>query len=288
MTTQGDLAGRTVLISGGSRGIGLAIALRAAREGANIAIAAKTATPDPKLSGTIFSAAEEVERAGGRALPLVVDVRDENAVQEAVDKTVDHFGGIDVCVNNASAIHVAGTLETSAKRYDLMHQINARGTYLLSRACIPHLKSSNNPHVIALCPPLDLRPEWFGRFPAYAISKFNMSLCMMAMAEEFRSLGIAFNGLWPRTAIATAALSMGRAQGNGLVARKPDIVAEAACAIFRRPAHACTGRFFLDDEILWEEGWRDFSPFEQVPGAPLTLDLFVSREGWAPPGVTIA
>lgn len=288
MTTRADLKDCTLFISGASRGIGLAIALRAAEEGANIAIVAKTAESTAKSSGTVYSAAEEVERRGGRALPLVVDIRDDGAVEHAVDETVRHFGGIDICVNNASAIHIGGTLTTNAKRYDLVHQINARGTYLVSRACVPHLKHSPNPHVIALCPPLQLRPEWFGQFPAYAISKFNMSLCMMAMADEFRSLGIAFNGLWPRTAIATAALSMGGDQAVDLVPRRPEIVAEAACAIFKRSARTCTGRFFLDDEILWEEGWADFSRFEQKPGAPLSLDLFVDKDAWAPPGVCVA
>ncbi|WP_150293251.1 SDR family oxidoreductase [Sphingobium estronivorans] len=288
MAGRVDLTGRTIFISGASRGIGLAIALRAAREGANIAIAAKTAEPGPKSRETVYDAAQAIERLGGKALPLVVDIRDGEAIEAAVGKAADHFGGIDICVNNASAIHVAGTLGTGAKQYDLMHQINGRGTYLLSRACIPYLKSAENPHVLALCPPVHLRPEWFSQFPAYTVSKLNMSLFMMAMAEEFRSAGIAFNGLWPRTAIATAALSMGNDGENPIVARRPDIVAEAACAIFRRDARACTGRFFLDDEILWEEGWTDFAGFEQRRGVPLTLDLFVSRDAWAPPGVVVA
>lgn len=288
MTGPLDLKGRTIFISGASRGIGLAIALRAARDGANIAIAAKTAVANPRLNGTIYSAVQEVERAGGKALPIVVDIRDDTSVQIAVDQAANHFGGIDICVNNASAIHVADTLATDAKRYDLMHQVNARGTYMLSRACIPYLKESENPHVLALSPPLHLRPDWLARFPAYAVSKLNMSLYMLAMAEEFRSSGIAFNGLWPRTAIATTALSMGSGDEGQIVARKPEIMAEAACAIFRRPARACTGRFLLDDEVLWEEGWTDFTGFETGAGKPLSLDLFVNPEAWAPPGVVVA
>lgn len=287
MGANRDLAGRTLFITGASRGIGLAIALRAAREGANIVIAAKTAEPNPRLAGTIHSAAEAVEREGGKALALAVDIRDQAAVDEAVGKAVERFGGIDICVNNASAISLGGTLATDGKRYDLMHQINARGTYMVSRACIAHLRASANPHVLALSPPLDIRPQWFAPFPAYAVAKFNMSLYMMAMAEEFRSEGIAFNGLWPRTAIATAALSVAGAGGQGLRARRPEIMAEAACAIFKRLAKACTGRFFLDDEVLWEEGWTDFSAFAPDAGEPLSIDLFVDAQAWAPPGVMV-
>lgn len=288
MASQVSLEGKTLFITGASRGIGLAIACRAAREGANIVIAAKTSVPNERVSGTIFSAAEAVEKAGGRALPLAIDVRDGDAIQQAVEKAASHFGGIDICVNNASAIHIGGTLAVDAKAYDLMHQINARGTYLVTRACIPFLMKSDRPHVLTLSPPLDLRPHWLGRFPAYALSKFNMSLYMMAMAEEFRLEGIAFNGLWPRTAISTAALKMGSAPEMSLVARRPDIMAEAACALFKREPGACSGRFFLDDMLLWEEGWREFSDFEENPGKPLTLDLFVDREAWTPPGLRIA
>lgn len=282
-----DLAGKTFFITGASRGIGRAIALRAAREGANIVIAAKTESPHPRLPGTIHSVAREVEAAGGRALALVVDIRDEAMIGVAVERAVEAFGGIDICVNNASAINLGGTLVVDGRRYDLMHQINARGTYLVSRACIPYLRRADNPHVLGLCPPPQLRPEWFSRFPAYAVSKFNMSLFMTAFAAEFRSEGIAFNGLWPRAAIDTAALAMGE-EGARLVARGPEIVAEAACAIFRRRARACTGRFFLDDEVLWEEGRTDFSEFRPKGDEPLSLDLFVDREGWAPPGVVVA
>ena len=283
-----SLKNRTLFITGASRGIGLAIALRAAREGANIVIAAKTAEPSPKQTETIYTAAAAVERVGGKALPLVVDIRDDAAVEDAAAQATATFGKIDICVNNASAIHLGGTLETDVKRYDLMHQINGRGTYIVSRACVAHMRTSDNPHVLALCPPLQLRPEWFSRFPAYAVAKFNMSLYMMAMADEFRTQGIGFNGLWPRTAIATAALSMGGSDMPPVVARTPEIVAEAACAIFKRSARACTGKFFLDDEILWEEGWRDFSDFERIPGTPLSLDLFVDKDAWAPPGTSVA
>ncbi|MBY8825645.1 SDR family oxidoreductase [Sphingomonas colocasiae] len=283
-----DLCGKTLFITGASRGIGLAIALRAAREGANIVIAAKSSVPRPGISGTIFTAADAIERAGGKALPIAVDIRDGDAIDAAVEKAVAHFGGVDICVNNASAINLGGTLAVNAKSHDLMHQINARGTYLVSRACLPHLLRSANPHVLALSPPPHMRPHWFGRFPAYALSKFGMSIYMMAMAEEFRAQGVAFNGLWPRTAIATAALGMGGEQSAGIVARRPEIMAEAACTIFKRDARACTGRFFLDDEVLWEAGHRDFDAYQDVPGMPLTLDLFVDRDAWTPPGVAIA
>ena len=282
------LRGKTLFVTGASRGIGLAIALRAAREGANIVIAAKTSVARSGSSSTIFTAAAEIEKAGGRALPIAVDIRDGEAIDAAVEKAVAHFGGIDICVNNASAINLGGTLAVNAKGYDLMHQINGRGTYLVSRACLPYLLRSDNPHVLALSPPLQLRPQWFGRFPAYALSKFSMSIYMMAMAEEFRVQGVAFNSLWPRTAIATAALSMGGEQSAGIVARRPEIMAEAACTIFKRDARTCTGRFFLDDELLWEAGHKDFAVYQDAPRAPLTLDLFVDRDAWAPPGVVIA
>ena len=201
-----SLSGKTLFVTGASRGIGLAIALRAARDGANIVVAAKTADPHPKLPGTIYTAAAEIEAAGGRALPIVVDVRDEASVQAAVDKAVETFGGIDICVNNASAISLTGTLATDMKRYDLMHQINGRGTFLTSKLCLPHLKKAANPHILALSPPLDMSPHWFGPHVAYSMAKYNMSLCMLGMAAEFKSDGIACNALWPRTAVATAAM----------------------------------------------------------------------------------
>lgn len=283
-----SLKGKTLFITGASRGIGLAIGLRAARDGANVAIAAKTSQPHPKLPGTIHTAAGQIEAAGGRALPLVVDVRDEASVREAVDATVSHFGGIDICVNNASAISLTGTLETDMKRYDLMHQVNARGTFLVSRLCIPHLRKADNPHVLALCPPPDLRPEWFAAHPAYTASKYGMSLYMMAMAAEFRHESIAFNGLWPRTPIATSAVKF--AVGGEQVmsrSRTPDILADAAYAIFCRPARSVTGQFFIDDEVLWAEGVTDLGRYACTPAATLAVDLFVDPAAPAPPGVRV-
>ncbi|WP_129774645.1 SDR family oxidoreductase [Peristeroidobacter soli] len=283
-----SLKGKTLFITGASRGIGLAIGLRAARDGANIVIAAKTSQPHPKLAGTIHSAAEQIEAAGGRALPVVVDVRDEASVRAAIDAAVDRFGGIDICVNNASAISLTGTLETDMKRYDLMHQVNARGTFLVSRLCIPHLRAAVNPHVLALCPPLDLRPEWFAAHPAYTASKYGMSLYMMAMAAEFRDEGIAFNGLWPRTTIATAAVKF--APGGAELmdrSRTPEILADAAHAIFCRPAQSATGQFYLDDEVLYAEGITDFSGYSRNTAAELAVDLFVDPAAPAPPGVRV-
>lgn len=281
-----SLKGKTLFITGASRGIGLAIGLRAARDGANIVIAAKTADAHPKLPGTVFTAAEEVEQAGGQALPLIVDVRDEVAVKAAVKEAVDRFGGIDVCVNNASAISLTGTLDTEMKRYDLMHQINARGTFLVSRACIPHLLKAANPHVLALSPPLDFRPRWFAAHPAYTVAKYSMSLYMMAMAAEFKNQGIAFNGLWPRTTIATSAIEFNLADAESMRhSRKPEIMADAAYHIFNRPARQCTGQFFLDDDVLWSEGIDDVSDYSADPAAGLHVDLFVDPNAPRPPGV---
>lgn len=282
------LKDKTLFITGASRGIGLAIGLRAARDGANVVIAAKTDKPHPKLPGTIHSAAEEIESAGGRALPIVVDVRDEASVSAAVDAAVDRFGGIDICVNNASAISLTGTLQTDMKRYDLMHQINARGTFLVTRLCIPHLRKSANPHVLALCPPLELRPQWFAPYPAYTVAKFGMSLYMMAMAAEFQHEGIAFNGLWPRTTIATSAVKFAISRDLLDRSRRPEIMADAAHAILCRPARSCTGRFLLDDEVLWAEGVTDFRPYACDPAAELPVDLFVDPTAPAPPGVRVA
>ncbi len=283
-----SLAGKTLFITGASRGIGLAIGLRAARDGANIVIAAKTDTPHPKLPGTIHSAAAELEAAGGQALAMVVDVRDEASVQAAVEAAVDRFGGIDICVNNASAISLTGTLETEMKRYDLMHQVNARGTFLVSRACIPHLRKADNPHVLALSPPLDFRPHWFSRHAAYSAAKFGMSLYMMAMAEEFRAEGIAFNGLWPRTTIATSAIKFaGRGEPGMSRSRRPAIMADAAYAIFNRPARAFTGQFVIDDDVLWAEGQTDFSGYAVDPAGPLAVDLYVDAAAATPPGVRL-
>ncbi len=283
-----SLSGKTLFITGASRGIGLAIALRAARDGANIAIAAKTAEPHKHLPGTIYSAAEEVEKAGGKALPLIVDVRDEASVQEAVEKTAATFGGIDICVNNASAIQLTGTLATEMKRYDLMHQINARGTFLTSKACLPHLKSAANPHVLMLSPPLDMAPRWFGPHVAYTMAKFGMSLCVLGMAEEFREDGVAFNALWPRTGIATAAIRFALGGDEGLRAcRTPAIMADAAHAIFEKPARDFSGNFLIDDTFLYGEGVRDFDKYRVDPTRPLMADFFVPADVPAPPGVKI-
>ncbi len=283
-----SLAGKTLFVTGASRGIGLAIALRAARDGANVAIAAKTAEPHPKLAGTIYTAAAEIEAAGGRALPLIVDVRDEGSVMAAVAATVARFGGIDVCVNNASAISLTGVLATDMKRYDLMNQINARGTFLTSKACIPHLKEAANPHVLMLSPPLDMNPRWFAGQTAYAMAKFGMSLCVLGMAEEFRADGIAFNALWPRTGIATAAIQFALAGDEAMRAcRTPQIMADAAHAVFEKPARDFSGNFLIDDSFLYDEGVRDFTPYSVDPSYPLMPDFFVPEWSKPPPGVTI-
>jgi len=280
-----SLAGKTLFVTGASRGIGLAIALRAARDGANVAIAAKTAEPHPKLPGTIYSAAEEIEAAGGKALPLIVDVREEASVMAAVEATVQRFGGIDICVNNASAIQLTGTLATDMKRYDLMHQINARGTYLTSKACIPHLKAAANPHVLMLSPPLDMSPRWFGAHVAYTMAKFGMSMCVLGMAEEFKGAGIAFNALWPRTGIATAAIKNALAGEEGMRrCRTPEIMADAAYAIFNRDARQFSGNFLIDDTFLYEEGVRDFDQYRVDPSQPLMPDFFVPESSKPPPG----
>lgn len=283
-----SLAGKTLFVTGASRGIGLAIALRAARDGANVAIAAKTAEPHKHLPGTIYTAAEEIEAAGGKALPLIVDVRDEANVMDAVQQTVDRFGGIDICVNNASAIQLTGTLATDMKRYDLMHQINARGTYLTSKACIPHLKKSANPHVLMLSPPLDMNPRWFGPHVAYSMAKYGMSMCVLGMAEEFRPDGVAFNALWPRTGIATAAIKFALAGDEGMRrCRTPEIMADAAYAIFNKPAREFTGNFLIDDSFLYDEGERDFDKYRVDPTQPLMPDFFVPADSKPPPGVVV-
>lgn len=274
------LEGKTVFVTGGSRGIGLAIALRAARDGAKVAIAAKTTTPDPRLPGTIFSAAEEIEKAGGRALPIACDIRDEASVEQAVERAATAFGGIDVLVNNASAIHLGGTLHTPMKRYDLMHQINGRGTFLVSQKCIPHLKRAPNPHVLNLSPPLDFDLKWFAPHPAYTLAKYSMSVYAWAMAEEFKDEGIAFNCLWPRTAIATAAIANVLGGDAAMQrCRKPEIMGDAAHAILVRPSRTCTGNFFIDDEVLAAEGVRDFDRYAVAPGEALLPDFFVPAPG---------
>jgi citronellol/citronellal dehydrogenase len=283
-----SLAGKTLFITGASRGIGLAIALRAARDGANIAIAAKTAAAHPKLPGTIYSAAEAVEQAGGKALPMVVDVRDEASVAAAVQQCAATFGGIDICVNNASAINLSGTEQIDMKRYDLIQQINSRGTFVTSRACIPFLKKAANPHILTLSPPLQLKPQWFASHLAYSLSKFGMSLCMLGLAEEYRQAGIACNALWPRTTIATAAVEFALG-GKGMMqrSRTPEVMADAAHAILTRAARECTGNFFIDDTVLYEQGVRDFEHYSVEPGSVLFADLFVDRASPVPPGVKL-
>jgi citronellol/citronellal dehydrogenase len=284
-----SLQGKTLFVTGASRGIGLAIALRAARDGANIAIAAKTAEPHKHLPGTIYSAAEEIEKAGGKALPLIVDVRDEASVMEAVAQTVQHFGGIDICVNNASAIQLTGTLGTDMKRFDLMNQVNARGTYLTSKACIPHLMKAANPHVLMLSPPLDMSPKWFAGHTAYTMAKFGMSMCVLGMSAEFAADGIAFNALWPRTGIATAAIKFALAGDEGMRrCRTVEIMADAAHAIFVKPAREFTGNFLIDDSFLYAEGVRDFDQYKVDPTQPLMPDFFVPDSSTPPPGVVIA
>ena len=283
-----SLQGKTLFITGASRGIGLAIGLRAARDGANVVIAAKTAEAHKHLPGTIYSAAAEIEAAGGQALPLIVDVRDEASVMAAVEAAVARFGGIDICVNNASAIQLTGTLATDMKRYDLMHQVNARGTFLVSKACIPHLKQAANPHILALSPPLDLSPHWFGPHVAYTMAKYSMSLAMLGMAEEFREDGIACNGLWPRTGIATAAIEFALTGKDGLAhCRTPEIMADAAHAIFTSPSRELTGRFLIDDSFLYERGVRDFEKYSVDPGKTLMPDFFVPADSVPPPGVVV-
>jgi citronellol/citronellal dehydrogenase len=270
------LHGKTVFITGASRGIGKAIALRAARDGANVVIAAKTSEPHPKLPGTIHTAAEEIEKAGGRALACLVDVRFEDQVRAAVVQAVATFGGIDVLVNNASAISLTGTLDTPMKRFDLMHQINMRGTFVCSQACIPNLMKAENPHILNLAPPLDLREKWFSPHVAYTMAKFGMSLCVLGMAGEFRSAGIAVNALWPRTVIATAAVQNllgGDAAIRG--SRTPEIMADAAHVILTRPSRECTGNYFIDEDLLRSIGVTDFAKYQAVPGGELIPDFFV-------------
>ncbi|EIL97489.1 SDR family oxidoreductase [Rhodanobacter sp. 115] len=268
------LAGKTLFITGASRGIGLAIALRAARDGANVAIAAKSGVPNPKLPGTIHTAAAEVEAAGGKALALKTDIRDEEQVHAAAAQAAEHFGGIDIVVNNASAIWLAGTEDTPMKRFDLMHQVNTRGTFLVTQACLPYLKKAANPHVLMLSPPPNLDPKWFAPHTAYTIAKYGMSLCVLGMSAEFARLGIAVNALWPRTVIATAAIGM----IDGVKpehCRTPDIVADAAHAILTRPARDYTGHFAIDDEVLREAGVTDFGHYAVQAGSHLLPDLFL-------------
>ena len=282
------LAGKTLFITGASRGIGLAIALKAARDGANIAIAAKTGEPNLKLPGTIFSAAAEIEKAGGKALAIQCDIRFEDQVAAAVTATVEKFGGLDICVNNASAISLTGVLDTEMKRFDLMQQINVRGTFLVSKLCLPHLLKAPNPHVLMLSPPLDMQPKWFAGHTAYSMAKYGMSMCVLGMAAEFAGR-IAFNALWPRTAIATAAVQNYLGGDETMrQCRKPEIVADAAHAIFQKAAKSFSGNFLIDDIFLRGEGVTDFDHYRVDPSRPLLLDFFVPDTAIPPPGVSLA
>jgi len=282
------LKDKTLFVTGASRGIGKAIALRAARDGANIVVAAKTAEPHPKLAGTIYTAAEEIERAGGKALPLVVDVRDEGMVKEALDKTAAHFGGIDIVVNNASAISLTPVTATDMKRFDLMHQINARGTFVVSKWAIPHLEKAKNPHILMISPPLDMKEKWFAPHTGYTMAKFGMSLVVLGLAGELRRKGIAVNALWPRTVIATAAVQ-NLLGGDAMVrqSRKPEIMADAAYVIFNKPSREFSGKFLIDDNILAESGVTDFEQYRVDPAQKLAQDFFVPENISPPKGVVI-
>lgn len=283
-----SLKGKTLFISGASRGIGLAIGIRAARDGANVAVAAKTAEPHPKLPGTIYTAADEIEKAGGKALPIICDIRFEEQVQAAVDQTAAKFGGIDILVNNASAISLTGTMQTDMKRYDLMNGINARGTYLVSRTCIPYLKKAANPHVLNLSPPLDMNPKWFAGHTAYSMAKYGMSMCVLGMASEFKDDGIAFNALWPRTGIATAAIRNALAGDEGMKhCRTVDILADAAYLIFNKPAKSFSGNFLIDDTFLADNGVTDFDKYRVDPTKDLMPDFFVPDFIPPPKGVSL-
>lgn len=275
-----NLKNKVLFITGASRGIGKAIALRAARDGANIAIVAKTSEPHPKLPGTVYTAAGEIENAGGKALPCVADIRFESKVEAAVNKTIEEFGGIDILVNDASAINLIPTLKTDMKKFDLMFSVNVRGTFLCSKLCIPYLKDSNNPHILNLSPPLNLSPRWFKNHLAYTISKYGMSMCVLGMAEEFKKDGIAVNALWPRTAIATSAVRnlLGGEQAIQY-SRKPEIVADAAYIILTKPSKECTGNFFIDDEVLIENGITDLGKYSVVPNSKLLPDFFLYGGG---------
>ena len=282
-TRSRPLAGKTLFVTGASRGIGLAIAQRCARDGANVAIAAKTAEAHPKLPGTIFTAAREIEAAGGKALPLQTDIRDEEAVKAAIEKTVSHFGGLDILVNNASAISLTTIEATEMKRFDLMHQINARGTFMVSKYAIPHLAKAANPHILMLSPPLDMKEKWFAPHTAYSMAKFGMSLVVLGLAGELRAKGIGVNALWPRTTIATAAVN-NLLGGDALMraSRTPEILADAAYRIFLKPAHDFSGNFLIDDSFLAEEGVTDFDRYRVDPTQALHVDFFVPEDSVAP------
>ena len=285
-----SFTGKTLFVTGASRGIGLAIAKRAARDGANIAIVAKTSDPNPKLEGTIHTAAKEIEDAGGKALAIACDIRHEEEVQRAVDETVAAFGGIDICVNNASAIALTPIEQTDIKRFDLMFAVNTRGTFLVSQTCLPHLRKAKNPHILMLSPPLDMKPQWFSGHVAYSIAKYGMSLCVLGLADELKKDGIAVNALWPRTAIATAAVRniLG---GDKMMhmSRSPEIVADAAHLVFQQPATSFSGNFLIDDTFLHSVGGiTDFEKYRVDPSLPLAPDFFVPADSRPPPGVTIA
>jgi citronellol/citronellal dehydrogenase len=284
-----SLQGRTLFITGASRGIGLAMALRAARDGANIAIAAKTETPHPKLPGTIFTAAEEIVAAGGKALPLVVDVRDEAQVKAAIERTVATFGTLDIVVNNASAVSRTPVADTEMRRFDLMHEVNTRGTFMVSKYAIPHLEKAANPHILMNSPPLDMREKWFAGSTGYSIAKFGMSLVVLGLAGELRAKGIAVNALWPRTTIATSAIkNLLGGERVMRMSRTPEIMADAAYRVFHKPAKSFTGNFLIDDTFLAGEGVTDFEPYRVDASEPLAPTFFVPDEPPPPPGVSVA
>lgn len=271
-----SFANKTVLITGATRGIGKAIALRLAREGANIVIAAKSVEENPKLGGTIYSAAQEIEAAGGKALPLQCDIRFEDQIQEVVNKAVETFGGLDILVNNASAINLSGTEQTDVKRFDLMHSINVRGTFLVTRACVPHLRKAENPHILTLSPPLNLDPKWFAKHVGYTVTKYSMSMLTIGWAAEFKKDRIAANALWPRTTIDTAAVrNLLGGEKLAMMSRSPEIIADAAHLILQKPSTECTGNLFVDEQVLAGEGITDLEKYSVVPGAKLYNDLFV-------------
>ncbi len=269
------MQGKTVFITGASRGIGRAIALRCASDGANIVVTAKTATPHPRLPGTIHEVAQEVEAAGGKALAIQLDVRDDAAIAAAVQQAAAHFGGIDILINNASAIQLTGTLETPAKRFDLMFGVNVRGTFLCSQACLPFLIKAKNPHILNLAPPLNMKSKWFQGHVAYTMAKYGMSMCTLGMAEEFRAQGVAVNSLWPRTTIATAAIAVNFPEAILKASRKADIMADAAYAVFKRDSRSATGNFYIDEAVLREEGVTDFDVYAVTPGVQLFTDLYL-------------
>jgi citronellol/citronellal dehydrogenase len=273
-----SLKGKTIFITGATRGIGKAIAIRAAQDGANIVIAAKTVTPHPSLEGTIHTAAEEVRKAGGKCLACVCDIRYEDQIKKAIDETIKTFGGIDILVNNASAINLTGTLETDMKKFDLMHSINLRGTYLVSKLCLPYLLKSSNPHILNLSPPLTMQPKWFQHHVAYTMAKYGMSMCVLGMAAEFKDQGVGVNALWPRTMIATAAVKWMGGDAMMKASRKPDIMADAAYWILTQKSTQCTGNFFVDEDLLRKIGVKDFEHYANVPGEKLGLDFFLPDE----------